>query len=87
MKKYTEGVNTVRVTGWVPPEAAAAGEGRSGRKDVGCLFPFFDVFSSRPPFSRSARLRLAPNPRKSLTGISSWILMEPHGEQSGSNSR
>lgn len=77
MKKDTEGMSAVCGTGWVPPEAAAAGGGRSetntpNETDRRIRF--------RPPSSRTARLRLAPNPRESLTGIPSWILMEPHGE-------
>lgn len=68
MKKDTEGVGAVCVTGWVPPEAAAAGGGRS---ETNAPVGFIRRIRFRSPSTRTARLRLAPNPQQSVTGIPS----------------
>lgn len=57
MKKNTEGLDSVCVAGWVPPEAAAAG---GGRLKTNTPDETERRIRFQPPAYRTARLRLAP---------------------------
>ncbi len=79
-----EGAEDIMVLGDDDGQRVGCRQGRQMRMQDGreredvCVF-FATSSRSRPSSIRTARLRLAPNPHGSVTGVSSWPLMELHG--------